>query len=630
MNLKQIKIIPIGGVGEIGQNMTLIKMPSENIIIDAGIMFPSDQFYNLQYLIPDLSIIDANTTTSLFVTHAHEDHIGGIPFLKKRIPNLKIYSSAFAREIIKIKLANRIIDTDVFPEIEPETNLDESAKTPFIGTFYSEHDFILIRDDSHFSFKEFDIYPIRVNHSIPETYGFLIQDKNKIFSLFFTSDCKVDFNNNQNNQCNTTAIDEYGQSFDFDRLKKLSQNSLRKFLFLDSTNIAFEGKALSERDLISPIEEIIINENNKNEKERGRIFITFFPSNIYRTQTLINLALKHNRKLIFYGKSLKQYAAKAHSCGYLKDLNLVLIDESELKSMRSSDTFKRLELIVLLTGCQGDLKGALNRVVSGSDPLFKLYPGDLLLFSSRTIPGNEKRLYKIYNKIYEQGAKIITASEKNIHASGHGGLTDIQTIVENFDPTDLIPIHGETYYLYKHIEFINKNFPLIKTHIILNYDQLTLNLSEIAPATSSNILLHIEKGTPANPIFLLDNGVAIEKTTLNIRRKMAFNGVIFVSIMAPSPLRVEVSLLGLPLFMNEYIELLKQQVIQVCLKTQFPLNDKDNGKDRNKDMDMDKEDDTLQSFIDPFKEILRAVLRKHFKKFFETPPVMEFHVVIER
>ncbi|MBF0361047.1 MAG: ribonuclease J [Oligoflexia bacterium] len=626
-----IKIMPLGGVGEIGHNMMVIKTPSECIIVDAGIMFPHDQVYNLQYLIPNISQLDVNLTTSLLITHAHEDHIGAVPYLKKKIPHLKIYASPFAREIIKIKLAQKMLETDKLDlslDLSKDSNKNEEQSLlqdenqiyqddaqdaietqespspspslspslqPFLGTYYSDSDLILIEDNSHFSFKEIDIYPIRVNHSIPETYGFLIQDKKKCYSLFYASDCKVDNIKNENG-----TITEH--DFDFKRLQELSKNSQRKFLFLDSTDVMFEGKALSEKDLIAPIEDIIITENNKDERERGRIFITFFPSNIYRLQTIIDLALKHNRKIVFYGRSLKQYAAKAQSCGYLQDLNRVLVDEDELKSMRSSEAIKRLELIVLLTGCQGDLKGALNRVVSGQDPLFKIYPGDLLLFSSRTIPGNEKRLTKIYNKIYEQGGRIITAKEKRIHASGHGGAIDNKNIIDLYNPSDLIPIHGETYYLYKHIEFINKNYPQIKTHLLLNSDELTLD--------SDNIdTLLIEKGTPLPPLFMLDNGIAIEKTSINTRRKMSSNGVVFVTLLVSNPgididinldleNRVELSVLGFPLFINEYLPLLKERLIQIS-----------------------------QSNPPPNKEILKSVLKKFFKKFFETAPVMEIHIV---
>lgn len=386
-----------------------------------------------------------------------------------------------------------------------------------------EAQFFTFNGSSELEFKDINVYPVHVNHSIPETYGLLIQDKKKEVTTFYVSDFKYDDKT------------PYEKPFDLKRLRTYSANSALRILCLDSTNILHAGKTASEQEIIKPLQKII-------SKRKGRIFITFFPSNVHRLQTFINLAHKFKRKVVYWGRSLDTYAKAAHRLGLIENYLETKFPEEEL----TAESVQRDDLLILLTGCQGDLKGALNRVVSGYDPLFKLDSRDTILFSSRVIPGNERRLMHIYNKIYGQGANIITSYEELIHASGHPGQEDLKKVITAFAPTNFVPIHGETYFLYKHISFVRENYPGVTTHLLLNFDTLMIKMDALR--------VEFIKGEPLPPTFILDKGTTIEKSALNVRRKMACNGMIVISIKINEDIVIRTDFLGLPEFLNLHKE----------------------------------------------------------------------------
>ncbi|MBF0311868.1 MAG: ribonuclease J [Oligoflexia bacterium] len=487
----KFELMPIGGVGEIGHNMMVIKTKEEWILIDAGILFPSESFYNLQYLIPDFSTLDLQKTTSLVVTHAHEDHVGAIPHLWKLLPTLKIYASPLAKEIILLKTGYHL------------SNLPQAEKhlSPTIEEL--ANNIITISGNSTLEFTTLNIYPIHVNHSIPETLGLLIQDKEQTASALYMSDCKYD------------DISPYEGVMDLKRASELSKNSKVRMLLLDSTNILRDQQTPSEANVIGPLQSAI-------EKQKGRIFVTFFPSNLHRLQTLIHIAKDLNKKILYYGRSLVQFSEAAQKVGLLQnyyETKLSDINEDAVNSI--ANAFPDEKMMIFLTGSQGDLKGALNRIVSGYDPLFKLRKDDVIIFSSRVIPGNEKRMAHIYNKIYKQGASIITACDTPIHVSGHLGIPDIHTVIKQYSPTHFIPIHGENYFLHKHEDLVQEHYPQIQTHLINNYDMLTVD---------NNLEVCQSEGIAMPPIFIQDNGLPIEKTALNQRKKLAYGGCVFITV----------------------------------------------------------------------------------------------------
>jgi ribonuclease J len=460
------EICPIGGLGQIGSNMTLVKTPSEEIIIDCGILFPSEDFFDISYLIPDFLSMQINPD-HLVITHGHEDHIGAIAHFLDVFPNVKISAPLFAAELIRYKLAEKNISKKI-------NIFNESDQLKFI---------------------DIDMHPIHVNHSIPDTFGILIQDKNKLSSTFFVSDFKYDLNS------------PYEAPFNLKKLEKLSKDCEIKILFADSTNILNPGKTLSELDVYEGLKKTINN-------CKKRIFLTSFSSNIHRIQSVFKIAHETNKLVIPYGRSMLKYISIAEKADYLNTYGL-------LRETKQIDTNSD-NIIVLLTGCQGDFRGALRRVTSGADSSFRLKPSDSFIFSSKTIPGNEKKIGQIYNKISEAGCSLFIDNKKNnIHASGHPGQEDLKTIYESYSPTHFIPIHGESYFLEEHISFIKRTFPQVCPYLMYNFNSIILN---------EDLTLRSKENNSYDPILIHGKGIEIERSAISERRKLANNGLVVVSV----------------------------------------------------------------------------------------------------
>lgn len=486
MKKNYLKIEPVGGIGQIGSNMTLIQGENDTVLIDAGILFPYEDFFDIDYLIPDLSSIA--TPTHLVITHGHEDHIGAVLHVIKQFPNIKVLASPFTAALIRKKL--------------------EFNHNPYPITEYRHYD--------QLGFKDFTIDPIHVNHSIPETHGLLIRDHKEEFGLFFISDFKIDYKT------------IYERPFDFEKLIKLSKNLKRKVLLADSTNISSNTlKTPSEADIIPVMDEIIQGADK-------RIFITCFSSNIHRLMTFISLAKKHGRKVVPHGRSMISYLNTANELGMIPDFDSVV-------KLPEALTPNQDNIIVLLSGCQGDFRGTFRRFCMGEDSTFKPRPDDLVLLSSKSIPGNEKKISLLMNKLAEVGIKIITSQEKLIHVSGHPGRDDLIHLYEKFQPTDIVPIHGETSFIRAHIEHIKKNFPSANAHYFLNFDSMLV---------SEDLKLKIEQGEKHDPIIIHGKQIVLEKEKVSERRKLACNGSVFVSLKVSKSLtdveKISFTLQGLP------------------------------------------------------------------------------------
>ena len=420
MKNQYLKIEPVGGIGQIGSNMTLIQGQNDTVLIDAGILFPYEDFFDINYLIPDLSTIP--TPTHLIISHVHEDHIGAISHVIKLFPEIKILASPFTAALIRKKL---------------EFN-------------HSPHPITEYRHFDQLSFKDFTIDPIHVNHSIPETHGLLIKDLNDEFGLFFISDFKIDHKT------------IYERPFDFEKLNRLSKNLKRKVLLVDSTNITSNTlKTPSEMDVIPVVDELF-------QSTDKRIFITCFSSNIHRLMTFFALAKKHGRNIIPHGRSMISYLNTANELGMIPDYDSIIKSADSVSPTQDN-------VVVLLSGCQGDFRGTFRRFCMGEDSTFKPKIDDLVILSSKAIPGNEKKISLLMNKLSEVGIKIITAQEKLVHVSGHPGRDDLIELYEKFNPTDIIPIHGETSFIRAHIEHI-KNILITNYHLSLLFNCLQKRL----------------------------------------------------------------------------------------------------------------------------------------------------------
>lgn len=478
----QLSIKPYGGLGEIGSNMVAISTKLGTVVIDAGILFPNEDFFEINYLIPNYDDIDQSKEIHFFITHGHEDHIGAISHVAKDFPNATIHTPRFAANLIRKKLQQR--------------NIARSLE--------------IYRDGMELELIGLTFSPVQLNHSIPDTFGIIIttplNDK-----IFYASDFKVDHNV------------KFESKFDSEKITEMMGESRTRLCLFDSTNILNEGKTNSESDLEKDLSYLI--------SQKKRKFITLFSSNIHRVKTILNLAIKHHQKVVPVGRSIQHYIEAGAECN--------ILTPHELKTIRKEDSITNPNdenLVILLTGCQGDHKGALRRVSSNEHKLFKLKPNDLVIFSSKVIPGNEKIVYKIYNKITELGTKVITTKDFEIHASGHAAQEDLKTIINASNPTHYIPIHGESYFLEKHKEFIQKHYPNVWCETMLNFSVAHLDINGEISIEASDVL---------EPKIIHGNDLEIERSKISERRKIATSGLITVACY-PDKGKVSFEFRGLP------------------------------------------------------------------------------------
>lgn len=464
-----IKVTPVGGLGEIGSNMVCWSDQDHGFIVDCGILFPYEEIFEINYLIPNFEKLDSSLFKHLIVTHSHEDHIGAITHLVKWNPQIIIYASEFAAIMIRKRLEENKL-TAKFKDINDEIK---------IGSW--------------------KINALDINHSTPETKCLVIGHQKKSISFCYASDFKINMKN----------VD--GPAFKPSRVKKLMSNYSLRIGMLDSTNILNEDKTPDEGSLTLDLEEVIA--------PRGRCFITLFASNICRLNNIVKIGKKYKKTICVIGRSVWNainVAQEAMVADFVKE---------DFVSVENIGNVDDENLLFIVSGCQGDFKSALRRISYGEDPVIKLYSGDKFVFSSKTIPGNEDKLSRIYNKLSAKGVEIVTAYDKKIHCSGHAGQKDLSLFIEGNNFTHYIPIHGETYFLHKHRKFVQKKYPDIEVVLLNNAEELVIS--------KPNREYNIEVKTNMNwgePKLILENMVEIERSQISQRRKVAQSGAVFLSI----------------------------------------------------------------------------------------------------
>jgi ribonuclease J len=464
---KNLKFTPLGGLGQIGSNMTLIKSPDSSIVIDAGILFPNDDFFDINYLIPDLS--EVGHVDKLIITHAHEDHIGAIFHALEILKPEEVWSPRLAHELIQVKLGF------------------QSHKSYYRPKFhvYNENTTILCSDVR--------VDPVHVNHSIPQTFGLHFEWNNN--SLFFVSDFKIDLD----------AVYEPG--FNFEKLKTLSSKCAKRFLFADSTNITSKNTSTpGEGSLIEPLENIIKNAGD-------RVFITSFSSNLHRMQTVIDICARQKKKLVFHGRSAINYSKLGLSLGIISDPGSVIRDVDSIKPLSH-------DLVVWASGSQGEFKGTMRRILMREDKTFKPSEFDTFVFSSKAIPGNEKNIASLFNMVGELNAALFTSGNANIHVSGHPGKDDLLKLYKEYDPHTLIPIHGESYFLREHANYFAGLFPDKEVIYMTNHQSLLIR---------QNGQMKLSEGNKFDPIIIHGDSLPIERSAISARRKIAVAGAVFIS-----------------------------------------------------------------------------------------------------
>ncbi len=425
------RVIALGGLGEVGKNMYLIEHDSEILVIDAGVMFPEDGLLGVDYVIQDVSYLKKNASKikGLFITHGHEDHIGGIPFLLQAINIPKIYTPKIAKDLIEKKLVEKNIKYENYEIITPELEV----KT-----------------------KYFNITFVNTTHSIPDSYAFLIKTPNG--TIFETGDFKFD-------------LTPVGPMADIHKMAQAGANGVT-LLLSDSTNALSSGYSKSESAVDSTLNDMI-------GRHYGRVIIATFASNIYRIKHIVETCKKYNRKIIVFGRSMENSIELALNNGLINDKSL-FIEANDAKSL------KRNEICILCTGSQGEPLAALSRIANGQHKQISLLGDDLVIFSSNPIPGNAESINKIINKLYLKGVKVFTNSEfSDVHTSGHANQEELKLMIRLLKPKYLMPFHGDYRMLKQHANLgIDCGIPKENTFILKNGDSLILKNHKITKGES--------------------------------------------------------------------------------------------------------------------------------------------------
>ncbi|MBN1930236.1 MAG: ribonuclease J [Desulfobacterales bacterium] len=392
-----LKIIPLGGLGEIGLNMMVIESEDWLFVIDAGLMFPEDYMLGIDFVIPDMDYVrqKKSKVAGIILTHAHEDHIGALPFLLQEV-NVPVFGTPFTLGVVRHKLEEHgLLSSASLHEIFPREKLR-------IG--------------------DFEIEFIRVSHSVVDGVGLSI--RTPLGLIVHTGDFKI----------NHIATD--GMMTDVNKFAQCGEEGVLALLS-DSTNVEKEGYTISDKEIGETLSKITAG-------SRGRIIVALFASNIARIQQIVDIAKERGSKVIFNGKSIEISVNIAKSLGYIRIPENMEINIDQVKD------FPDHEIVIITTGSQGEPMSALARMASGTHKQIKIKEEDTVILSSKFIPGNEKAIANIINKLYKQGADVIYEKISAIHVSGHAFREELKLMINLTKPKYFIPVHGEYRHLILH------------------------------------------------------------------------------------------------------------------------------------------------------------------------------------
>lgn len=400
---RKLKIIPLGGLGEIGKNITVFEYGEDIFVVDCGLAFPEDDMLGIDLVIPDVSYLSKNKEKikGIVLTHGHEDHIGALPYVLKEV-NVPVYGTKLTLGLLEQKLEEHgmLSNTDL--------RVTKQGDVIVLGAFKVEL--------------------IRSSHSIADSVALAIHSP--VGTVVHTGDFKIDY----------TPIE--GEPLDLARLAELGKKGVL-LLMCDSTNVEREGYTMSERTVGDTFDEIFMN-------TKGRILVATFASNVHRVQQIVNAAVKFDRKIAICGRSMVNVVNVAMKLGYMNVPEGVIVDIEHINRYPSS------QVVIITTGSQGEPMSALSRMASGEHKKVEIVPGDLVIISATPIPGNEKFVSKVINELFKKGAEVIYEALADIHVSGHACKEELKIIHNLIKPKFFMPVHGEYRHLKQHANLANK------------------------------------------------------------------------------------------------------------------------------------------------------------------------------
>lgn len=472
-NQPTLRVIPLGGLHEIGKNTCIYEYEDEIILVDAGIGFPNDGMHGINVVLPDMTYLKENNhkIKAMIATHGHEDHIGGIPYHLRQIDTPVIYGPRLAMSLLEEKLS--------------ETGLQD--RTTIKKVLPRE----VVKIGQHFQ-VEF----IRNTHSIADSFTLAIHTP--IGTLIHTGDYKVDH----------TPVD--GEYFDFHRLAELSTKGIL-CLLSDSTNAEVPGFTPSEKSVYPGLDKAF-------SQAKGRLMLTTFSTSVHRINIALDLAIKYNRKVAVVGRSMLNVIAHARNLGYIKCPNELFVPLKAIHSLPEE------QVLILCTGSQGERFAAMTRISKGEHRHVKVRHGDTILFSANPIPGNTIAVVNTIDRLMAQGANVVYGKQKGLHVSGHGCQEDQKLMLALTKPKFFVPVHGEYRMLVKHAETAqNVGIPAENMVIINNGDTIELTTDTIAKGDK----------VPSG-IQLVDTAGIVHDNVMEERERLAEDGVVTVAASVDS------------------------------------------------------------------------------------------------
>ncbi|WP_405378418.1 ribonuclease J [Phascolarctobacterium sp.] len=464
----KVQIIPLGGLGEIGKNMTVFRYGDDMILIDAGLMFPEDDMLGIDLVIPDITYLVENKDKlkGIFLTHGHEDHIGALPYVMKQI-DCPVYGTALTLGILQGRLKENGVSSENLRTIKPGDKITAGA---------------------------FKLDFIRVNHSIPDAVAIAINTP--IGTIIHTGDFKIDH----------TPVD--GQVTEFNKFAEYGDKGVLALL-ADSTN--------AERPGFTPSEKMVGKTfDDEFRYAKNRIIVATFSSNVHRIQQVIDAALKYDRKVAVIGRSMVNVVSIAKELGYLK------APEGEIIDIDECHNYTPDKIVIITTGSQGEPMSALTRMAMNDHKKVDIIPGDTVIISATPIPGNEKLVSRTIDHLYKLGADVIYEKSNGVHVSGHASQEEIKLMHNLVRPRFFIPVHGEFRHLIKHAN-IARSLGMPKENIVIAENGSVIELTKNSIGITGKV--------PSGKVLVDGLGVGdVGNIVLRDRRQLSQDGIMIVVV----------------------------------------------------------------------------------------------------